>query len=45
MRAFLEELRGGGVETGGPAPFSPRDGQNFANQLDRHLHTHGKQKL
>ena len=38
MRAFLEELRGGGVDTGGPAPFSHGDRQNFANQLDRHLH-------
>jgi len=44
MRAFMEELRGGGVDTGGPAPFSQRDGQNFANQLDRHLHKHGKAK-
>ena len=45
MRAFLDELRGGGVETGGPAPFCQRDGQNFANQLDRHLHKHGKPSL
>lgn len=37
MRAFMEELRGGGVDTGGPAPFSQADRQNFANQLDRHL--------
>jgi uncharacterized protein YaiI (UPF0178 family) len=44
MRAFLEELRGGGVDTGGPAPFSQGDRQNFANQLDRHLHKHGKLK-
>ncbi|MBC7858113.1 MAG: YaiI/YqxD family protein [Burkholderiaceae bacterium] len=44
MRAFLEELRGGGVDTGGPAPFSQGDRQNFANQLDRHLHKHGKPK-
>lgn len=44
MRAFMEELRGGGVDTGGPAPFSQRDGQNFANQLDRHLHKYGKLK-
>jgi uncharacterized protein YaiI (UPF0178 family) len=38
MRAFLEELRGGGVDTGGPAPFGHGDRQHFANQLDRHLH-------
>ncbi|MES2261893.1 MAG: YaiI/YqxD family protein [Pseudomonadota bacterium] len=37
MRAFMEELRSGGVDTGGPAPFSQADRQNFANQLDRHL--------
>ena len=37
MRAFMDELRGGGVETGGPAPFSQADRQQFANQLDRHL--------
>ncbi len=40
MRLFLEELRGGGVETGGPAPFGQGDRQNFANQLDRHLQRH-----
>ncbi|MFC0133663.1 DUF188 domain-containing protein [Massilia eurypsychrophila] len=37
MRAFLEELRSGGVDTGGPAPYGNADRQNFANQLDRHL--------
>src|SRR5450830_1831468 len=37
MRAFMEELRSGGVETGGPAPYGNADRQNFANQLDRHL--------
>jgi uncharacterized protein len=37
MRAFMEELRSGGVDTGGPAPFSQADRQQFANQLDRHL--------
>lgn len=37
MRKFMEELRSGGVDTGGPAPFSQADRQNFANQLDRHL--------
>ncbi|MBA5688524.1 YaiI/YqxD family protein [Rugamonas apoptosis] len=38
MRAFLDELRGSGVDTGGPAAFSQADRQNFANSLDRHLH-------
>ncbi|MET0858347.1 MAG: YaiI/YqxD family protein [Telluria sp.] len=37
MRAFMEELRSGGVDTGGPAPYGHADRQNFANQLDRHL--------
>jgi uncharacterized protein YaiI (UPF0178 family) len=37
MRAFMEELRSGGVDTGGPAPYGNADRQNFANQLDRHL--------
>jgi hypothetical protein len=37
MRNFMEELRGAGVDTGGPAAFHPRDKQAFANQLDRWL--------
>ena len=37
MRAFMEELRGAGVETGGPSAFSQGDRQNFANALDREL--------
>ncbi len=37
MRNFLDELRSGGVETGGPPAFSQRDCQAFANQLDRFL--------
>jgi len=37
MRAFMEELRGAGVDTGGPAAFSQGDRQNFANALDREL--------
>jgi uncharacterized protein YaiI (UPF0178 family) len=34
MRNFMDELRGAGVDTGGPAAFHPRDRQAFANQLD-----------
>lgn len=34
MRNFMEELRGAGVDTGGPSAFHPRDRQAFANQLD-----------
>ncbi len=37
MRNFMDELRGAGVDTGGPAAFHPRDRQAFANQLDRWL--------
>jgi uncharacterized protein YaiI (UPF0178 family) len=37
MRSFMEELRGSGVDTGGPAAFSHADRQNFANALDREL--------
>lgn len=40
MRNFMEELRGAGVETGGPAAFSLADRQTFANQLDRFLAKH-----
>jgi uncharacterized protein YaiI (UPF0178 family) len=41
MRAFLDELRGSGVDTGGPAAFSQADRQRFANALDRHLRQAG----
>ena len=34
VRDFMEELRGAGVQTGGPAAFSARDRQAFANRLD-----------
>ncbi|NIQ12131.1 MAG: YaiI/YqxD family protein [Gammaproteobacteria bacterium] len=37
VRNMLDELRGCGVETGGPAPLSNKDRQAFANQLDRFL--------
>lgn len=39
-RNFMESLRQGGVETGGPAPFGMADRQAFANQLDRFLARH-----
>lgn len=41
MRNFMEELRGAGVDTGGPAAFHPRDRQAFANQLDIWLSRRG----
>ncbi|MDP9144472.1 MAG: YaiI/YqxD family protein [Actinomycetota bacterium] len=37
MRHVMDELRQSGVQTGGPSPFSRRDRQAFANQLDRFL--------
>lgn len=37
VRNLLDELRGCGVETGGPAPLTAGDRQAFANQLDRFL--------
>ena len=37
VRNFMEELRGAGVQTGGPAAFNARDRQAFANQLDAWL--------
>ena len=37
MRAFMEDLRNNGVDTGGPAAFSHADRQSFANALDREL--------
>lgn len=37
MRAFMQELRSSGVDTGGPATFGHADRKNFANALDREL--------
>jgi uncharacterized protein YaiI (UPF0178 family) len=34
LRNFLDQLRGSGVETGGPPPLSQSDRQAFANKLD-----------
>ncbi|RLS42185.1 MAG: YaiI/YqxD family protein [Planctomycetota bacterium] len=36
-RNLMDELRGTGLETGGPAPYSTRNKQDFANQLDKLL--------
>ena len=42
MRDFLDTMRASGVQTdGGPAAFSQRDKQEFANNLDRFLTKHG----
>jgi uncharacterized protein YaiI (UPF0178 family) len=41
MRDFLDTMRSSGVEmSGGPAAFSQRDKQEFANNLDRFLTKH-----
>ncbi|UNK41223.1 YaiI/YqxD family protein [Luteimonas sp. S4-F44] len=37
IRDFMDELRGAGVQTGGPTAFHARDRQAFAGQLDRWL--------
>lgn len=37
VRNFMDGLRGTGVETGGHAPYGPREKQAFANALDRVL--------
>jgi hypothetical protein len=42
MRDLMSELRDQEIHTGGPAPFSQKDRQAFANQLDRYLQTVGK---
>jgi uncharacterized protein YaiI (UPF0178 family) len=42
VRNFLDELRGSGVNTGGPPALSQRERQMFANQLDRLLARHLK---
>ena len=35
MRNFMDELRGSGIETGGPPGFGQKDRFKFANELDR----------
>lgn len=37
VRNFMDGLRSSGVETGGHAPYGPREKQGFANSLDRAL--------
>ncbi len=40
MRDLMDELRGSGIQTGGPKSLSHADRQAFANQLDRFLTQH-----
>ncbi len=42
MRNLQEELRSSGVQLSGPAPLSPQDKQQFANQLDQWLQKQAK---
>ena len=37
MRNFMNELRGSGVETGGPSGFGQKEKFNFANALDKFI--------
>lgn len=37
LRNFMDEMRGSGVQTGGPPVFSQADRQAFARELDRLL--------
>ncbi|MFN3200393.1 MAG: YaiI/YqxD family protein [Bradymonadia bacterium] len=37
VRDFMTDLRDSGVQTGGSAPFGPKDKQRFANALDRYI--------
>ena len=37
VRNFMDELRMGGVETGGHAPYGAKEKQAFANAIDRAL--------
>ena len=37
LRNYLDELRGTGVRTGGPAALDNADRKRFADQLDRFL--------
>ena len=44
VRNMLDQMRGGGQITGGPASFNLKDRQAFANQLDRWLTAQGPNK-
>jgi uncharacterized protein YaiI (UPF0178 family) len=43
MREVMDQLRGSGIDTGGPAPYAPQDSKAFAGQLDRFLARHAPQ--
>ena len=37
MRNFMQNLRDSGMDTGGPAPYGPKDKEMFTNALNRLL--------
>jgi uncharacterized protein YaiI (UPF0178 family) len=37
MRNFMQDLRDSGMDTGGPAPYGPKDKEQFSNALNRLL--------
>ncbi|MBC8288283.1 MAG: YaiI/YqxD family protein [Nitrospinae bacterium] len=41
MRNFMDELRGSGVETGGPNSFGQKERMKFANELDKFVAQRG----
>jgi len=41
LRDFMDEMRGSGVMTGGPAPLNQTDRREFANALDTFLAQNG----
>lgn len=43
MRDFMQELRDGGLVTGGPDSFGPKDKEKFANSLNKILARKGLQ--
>ena len=42
MSEMMSQLRSAGIDTGGPPPYSARDSNAFARQLDRFLARHCK---
>ncbi len=44
MRDFMDNLRGSGINTGGPPPLNQADRQAFANHLDRLLANRARQR-
>ncbi|MCP5326276.1 MAG: YaiI/YqxD family protein [Oceanospirillaceae bacterium] len=42
LRNFMSDLRSAGTVTGGPAAYSDKDKQTFANALDRFITKHKK---